>query len=60
MGRLIVIDFKKIPGVSRDWILGHVRCNQEETTAEIVDAGFELIDTPDIMKEQYVLRFRKK
>lgn len=59
-GRLVVIDFKKIPGVSRDWIIGHVRCNQEEVTAEIVEAGFELIDTPDIMKDQYVLRFRKE
>lgn len=59
-GRLVVIDFKKIPGVSRDWILGHVRCDQKETTKEIEDAGFELVDTPDFMKEQYVLRFKKK
>jgi ubiquinone/menaquinone biosynthesis C-methylase UbiE len=59
-GRLIVIDFKKIPGVSKEWIFGHVRCDQKEVTAEIVEAGFELIDTPDIMEEQYVLRFKKK
>ena len=59
-GRLIVVDFKKIPGVSRDWIIGHVRCDQKETTAEIVEASFELIDTPDIMEEQFVLRFKKK
>ena len=58
-GRLILVDFRKIPGVSRDWIIGHVRCNQKETAKEITEAGFELIDTPEIMKEQYVLRFKK-
>jgi ubiquinone/menaquinone biosynthesis C-methylase UbiE len=59
-GRLIVVDFKKIPGVTRDWIIGHVRTDQKETTEEIVKAGFELIDTPDFMQEQYLLRFKKK
>ena len=59
-GRLIVIDFKKIEGSTRDWIMDHVRGDQELTTKEIVEAGFELIDTVDIMEEQYVLRFKKK
>ncbi len=59
-GRLIVIDFKKIPGVTKQWIMDHVRCDQKETTEEIVKAGFELIDMPDIMEEQFVLRFKKK
>jgi ubiquinone/menaquinone biosynthesis C-methylase UbiE len=59
-GRLIVIDFKKIEGTTRDWIMDHVRGDQELTTKEIVEAGFELIDTVDIMEEQYVLRFKKK
>lgn len=59
-GRLVVIDFKKIPGVSPDWIMGHVRCTQKEATVEMEEAGFELIDTVDIMEDQYVLRFKKK
>ena len=59
-GRLVVVDFKKIPGVTKQWIMGHVRCDQKETTEEIVKAGFELVDTVDIMEEQFVLRFKKK
>jgi len=59
-GRLIVVDFKKIPGVTREWVIDHVRCDQKQTTQEIIEAGFDLVDTVDIMKEQYVLRFKKK
>jgi predicted methyltransferase len=58
-GQLIVIDFKKIEGTSPEWVMGHVRADQELVTEEITAAGFELIDTVDIMETQYVLRFKK-
>lgn len=62
-GELVVIDFTRIEGVSREWVLNHVRAGEEETTREIVADGFEVIrDVPDAsyLKESYMVRFRKK
>lgn len=61
-GQLIIIDFIRIPGVSRDWILDHVRAGREEVIAEVKSDGFTLIETPDTpyLEENYVLRFRKR
>lgn len=58
-GRFIVVDFERIPGVSREWILGHVRAGKEQVTKEILAAGFQLereVDL-DVLEENYVLRF---
>ncbi len=57
----MVIDFERIPGVSRDFILGHVRAGKEEFKAEIEQAGFQFIDELKIaeFKENYLLRFKK-
>jgi ubiquinone/menaquinone biosynthesis C-methylase UbiE len=59
-GELVVIDFKRIPGVSNPWVLRHVRAGEAEVVAEIQAAGFELIERLDFMQTQYFLRFRKK
>jgi ubiquinone/menaquinone biosynthesis C-methylase UbiE len=61
-GKLIVIDFERIPGESRDFILGHVRAGKDVFRGEIVDAGFQLVDEVSVagFKENYLLRFRKK
>ena len=60
-GRLIVIDFERIPGTSRDWLIDHVRAGKEVVRAEIQDAGFSLVDEKQIegFKENYFLVFRK-
>ena len=60
-GRLIVIDFERIPGKSREWLIGHVRAGKEVFRAEVMDAGFTLVDEPKIegFKENYFLKFRK-
>ena len=61
-GMLVVIDFQRVPGVSRAWVLGHVRAGVGVTTAEIIRQGFELVDTGanvDFLQENYFLRFRK-
>lgn len=61
-GQLVVIDFIKIEGKSRDWIMNHVRAAEDITTAEIVAAGFTRdSDQPDssFLQENYILRFRK-
>ena len=60
-GQLVIVDFRRIPGVSREWILGHVRANQETVTKEVTDAGFVLTNVHEMaeLKENYIIRFRK-
>jgi len=60
-GRLVVVDFERVPGVSRPWVLDHVRTGKREVIAEIEAAGFTRIDEPAVtgLKENYVLRFRR-
>lgn len=61
-GQLVVVDFERIEGVSREWILGHVRAGKEVFTAEIERAGFELVNEHDLeaLEDNYILRFRRK
>ena len=60
-GELVVIDFHRIEGVSREWCMSHVRAGQEVFAAEIAAAGFEPLPQPQIagLKENYILRFRR-
>ena len=60
-GRLIVIDFERIPGQTREWLLDHVRAGKEVFRAEIQDAGFTLVEEKKIegFKENYFLVFKK-
>jgi ubiquinone/menaquinone biosynthesis C-methylase UbiE len=61
-GRLVVIDFERIPGESREFILGHVRAGKEVFRSEIENAGLEFVDEVKIkaFEENYLLRFRKE
>ena len=60
-GQLVVVDFERIPGVSRDWMLEHVRAGKEVFRAEIEAAGFTFVEEHDVpeLEENYVLRFTK-
>lgn len=58
-GEVLLVEFKRIPGTSSDWILNHVRAGQEVYTAEIEAAGFKQIEEQDLLKDNYVVRFRK-
>lgn len=58
-GEVFLIDFKRIPGVSSDWILNHVRAGQEVVTAELEAAGFKKVEEIALLKDNYALRFRK-
>lgn len=58
-GELLLVEFKRIPGVSSDWMLTHVRAGQEVFEAEIIAAGFEKVGEPVALKDNYVTRFRK-
>jgi ubiquinone/menaquinone biosynthesis C-methylase UbiE len=58
-GRLVLVDFKRIPGVSSEWVLNHVRAGQEIVTKEILSTGFKLVGEPKLLKDNYCLVFEK-
>ncbi len=61
-GQLIVIDFDRIPNVSREWLLDHVRAGRDQTTSEIASYGFKFdqdIEIGDYLQDNYFLRFHK-
>jgi predicted methyltransferase len=59
-GTLVLIDFNRIPGVTSDFIMGHVRAGQEVFEAEVIAAGFEKVDeVKDLLKENYFVKFRR-
>ena len=61
-GTLIVVDFERIPGVTREWVMGHVRAGKPVVKKEILDSGFTFLDEVEVpgLEENYVLRFTKK
>ena len=60
-GFLVLIDFKRIEGVSKDYVLKMVRAGEGTFTDEFQNAGFELIERRDEMfEENYLLRFRHR
>lgn len=58
-GRLVVIDYRKIPGLSSAWVLGHVRADRHTVIDEIEAHGFRLIDDTDVLRANYFLVFIK-
>jgi hypothetical protein len=56
---VVVVDFKRIEGVSSQWTLNHVRAGQEQVTKEIALLGFSVLETPNILKENYCVVFKK-
>lgn len=58
-GQLVLIDFKRVKGVSSEWIMGHVRAGQEVFTREVVESGFRLLGEEKLLTENYVLRFER-
>ena len=60
-GVLVIVDFERIPGVSSEWILGHVRAGKAVVKQEILDAGFEFLEEVSMigLEENYMLRFRR-
>jgi len=61
MGSLYVVDFERIPGTSRQWVLDHVRADKRTTIKEIQSAGFEFVREIQVdgLVENYLLEFRR-
>jgi predicted methyltransferase len=59
-GRLVLIDFQRIPGKSSDFIMGHVRAGQDVFVKEVEEAGFKKVrEEKDLLKENYLVVFEK-
>jgi SAM-dependent methyltransferase len=58
-GRLVVVDFHKIAGVSSDFVMGHVRADEATVRGEIEAAGFESARREEFLKENWFLEFRR-
>ncbi len=58
-GRLILIDFKRVQGVSTDWVMNHVRAGQEVFTKEILESGFRQVAELKLLKDNYCIVFEK-
>jgi ubiquinone/menaquinone biosynthesis C-methylase UbiE len=60
-GTLIIVDFRRIKGESRQWTLDHVRCGMGTVIDEVQESGFDLVTTIDLgMADQYVLKFKSR
>ena len=60
-GRLVLIDFERIPGKTREWLMDHVRGGKEVFRSEVQDSGFTLVEEKKLegFEENYFLVFRK-
>ncbi len=61
-GRVFVVDFERVPGVSREWVLDHVRAGKQTVIDEMQQAGFKLAAERDIelLQENYFLEFHRE
>lgn len=58
-GEIVLIDYRKIPGLSSAWVMDHVRVNQQQVIEEIESDGFKLVADENILSSNYFLRFKK-
>lgn len=58
-GRLIVIDFRRLPGSSSQWVMQHVRAGRETVIEEIQAAGFRFVADRPVLSSNYFLEFAK-
>ena len=58
-GELVIIDFRKQPGISSGWVMSHVRANEKDVIREVEIAGFNLTDRSELLHENFFLKFSK-
>ena len=58
-GHIIIIDFRRDPRISSNWVMGHVRGNKAQVIQELHEAGFRLVDDKPLMRTNYFLEFIK-
>jgi ubiquinone/menaquinone biosynthesis C-methylase UbiE len=59
-GRLSIVEFDKVPGKSRQWVIDHIRAEKKVFLSEIISAGFKFEGEANIpFKENFMLNFSK-
>ncbi|MGE0141974.1 MAG: class I SAM-dependent methyltransferase [Planctomycetota bacterium] len=59
-GELVIVDFHRIEGTTRTWILEHVRAGEDVVRREIETAGFQFVESRhDLLVENWFARYRK-
>jgi predicted methyltransferase len=58
-GTLVIVDFERIEGVSRQRILEHVRAGKETVIKEVEAEGFRLLGERKLMQDNYFVTFEK-
>jgi len=58
-GRVIIIDFRRDPRISSNWVMGHVRGDKMQVIEEMQAAGFRLVDEKPLLRTNYFLEFVK-
>ncbi|MCG8037149.1 MAG: methyltransferase domain-containing protein [Candidatus Thiodiazotropha taylori] len=58
-GRLVIIDFRKKPGFSSNWVMDHVRLDRKGVIGEIEQSGFRLSGEESFLRANYFLTFTK-
>jgi ubiquinone/menaquinone biosynthesis C-methylase UbiE len=60
-GVLAIVDFDRVPGKSREYVLKHMKKNKQEFIQEITSNGFSLSkEVPIPFKESFMLLFKPK
>lgn len=59
-GRVIVVDYHRIPGKTSEWAMNHIRAGQEVFESEIVESGFQKTrEVGGFLEENYLVEFTK-
>lgn len=60
-GRLVFVEFDRIPGESSEWLLKHMRAGRDVFIPEIEAAGFTFVDEVEIpaFEDNYCVRFTR-
>ena len=55
-----MLDFRKMKGISSEWVMMHARANKETVIREIESEGFTLTEDRDFLRANFYLRFARK
>ena len=58
-GRMVVIDFEKIPGETHQQRIDHTRADKHTAIREIEAAGFRFVEEKKLMRENYFVVFQR-
>ncbi len=60
-GMMVIVDFVRIEGLSKEWTLNHVRGGMGTVIDEAQQAGFNFVEKKDLgMDDQFVITFTKR